>query len=137
MKIKYDLDLMKFISLFESLTNANVKDCISHEDMLIFIVDEGQIGKAVGKNGVNVKRLSNMLKKKLKIVEFNSNKLQFIKNYIYPLKASDIQEENNIITITGPDTKTKGLLIGRNAKNLNDLKNIVRRFFEFEDIKVV
>ncbi len=137
MKIKYDLDLMKFISLFESLTNANVKDCISNEDMLIFIVDEGQIGKAVGKNGANVKRLSSMLKKKLKVVEFNADKLQFIKNYIYPLKATDIQEENNIITISGPDTKTRGLLIGRNAKNLNDLKDIVKRFFEFEDIKVV
>ena len=128
---------MKFISLFESLTNANVKDCISNEDMLIFIVDEGQIGKAVGKNGANVKRLSSMLKKKLKVVEFNADKLQFIKNYIYPLKATDIQEENNIITISGPDTKTRGLLIGRNAKNLNDLKDIVKRFFEFEDIKVV
>ena len=44
-------------------------------DKLIFIVDEGQMAKAIGKHGANVKRLSNMLKRDLKIVEFNPTQL--------------------------------------------------------------
>jgi len=78
-----------------------------------------------------------LLKKKIKIVEFNSDIKQFIRNFILPLQVKDINQEENIITIEGPDTKTKGLLIGRERKNLENLKNIVKRYFEIEDIKVV
>ena len=134
-RIKYDLTTMKFISLFESLSNAHVKDCING-DVLIFVVDEGEIGKAVGKQGVHVKRMSALLKKPLKIVEFSSDVCAFIKNYIYPLQAKENHNENNSITILGPDTKTKGMLIGRDGKNLQMLKSIVGRYFAIEDIKV-
>jgi transcription termination/antitermination protein NusA len=136
MKIKYDINLMKFMQLFENITHAKLKDCISNEQ-LIFIVQDGEIGKAIGKGGSNVRRLEELLKKKIKIVEFNSDIKQFIRNFILPLQVKDINQEENIITIEGPDTKTKGLLIGRERKNLENLKNIVKRYFEIEDIKVV
>lgn len=123
--------------MFETLTQTKLKDCIVEEDRIIFIVEANQIGKAIGKKGVNVKKIENLLNKKIKVTEFNSNVLQFIQNFIYPLKVRDIKEEDKIITITGPDTKTRGLLIGRDAKNLNNLKSIVKRYFDVEDIKVV
>ncbi len=136
-KIKYDVNIMKYMSLFETLTQSKLKDCIVNEDKVIFIVEANQIGKAIGKKGINVKKIENILNKKIKIAEFNSNLLQFIKNFIYPLKVKDIKEENKVVTIIGFDTKTRGLLIGRDAKNLNNLKSIVKRYFEVEDIKVV
>lgn len=135
-KIKYDVNIMKYMSLFETLTQSKLKDCIVN-DKVIFIVEANQIGKAIGKKGINVKKIENILNKKIKIAEFNSNLVQFIKNFIYPLKVKDIKEENKVVTIIGSDTKTRGLLIGRDAKNLNNLKSIVKRYFEVEDIKVV
>ena len=135
-KIKYDIDLMKYMQLFENLTRAKLKDCISNEQ-LIFIVEENEIGKAIGKKGSNVKRLEGLLRKKIKIVDFNPDVKQFIRNFIMPLQVNDINEENNIVTISGPDTKTKGLLIGRERRNLENLKSIVKRYFEIEDIRVV
>ncbi|MFH2027965.1 MAG: NusA-like transcription termination signal-binding factor [Nanoarchaeota archaeon] len=135
-RIKYDLNLMKFISLFESLTNAKVKDCIDSEQ-LIFVVEENEIGKAIGKHGVNVKKMIGILKRPIKIVEFSSDLLQFIKNFIYPLQLKNIGDEAGLVTISGVDTKTNGLLIGRDRKNLEILKSIVKRYFPIEDIKVV
>lgn len=136
-KIKYDINIMKYMSLFESLTQSKLKDCIVTEQNVIFIVEENQIGKAIGKNGINAKKLEGILNKKIKISEFSPNVLQFIKNFIYPLKIRDINEENKIVTIIGQDTNTKGLLIGRDARNLNNLKSIVKRYFDIDDIKVV
>lgn len=127
---------MKYMQLFESLTRAKLKDCIAHEQ-LIFIVEENEIGKAIGKKGSNAKRLEGLLKKKIKIVEFNPDVRQFIRNFVMPLQVKDITEENGIITIIGPDTKTKGLLIGRERKNIENLKDIVKRYFQIEDIKVM
>ena len=136
MKIKYDADILKFMTLFESLTRSKLKDCIVNEKLL-FVVEPNEIGKAIGKNGSNVRRLEGILRKKIRIVEFNPEVCQFVRNMIYPLQAREVNEENSIVTITGPDTKTKGLMIGRDAKNLNFLKDIVKRYFSIEDIKVV
>ncbi|MBW2984046.1 NusA-like transcription termination signal-binding factor [Candidatus Woesearchaeota archaeon] len=124
------------MSLFESLTRSKLKDCIVNE-RLLFVVEPNEIGKAIGKNGSNVHRLEGILRKKIRIVEFSPEVCQFVRNMIYPLQAKDVNEENGVVTITGPDTKTKGLMIGRDAKNLNLLKDIVRRYFSIEDIKVV
>lgn len=135
MKIKYDINLMKFISLFETLSGAKVKDCISGEP-LIFVVEQGEIAKAIGKNASTLHRIENVLKKKVKIVEFNDDVTLFVKNLISPLKVSDIKEENKIITIRDSDTKTKGILIGRDSKNLNKYKDIVSRYFDIADILV-
>ena len=78
-----------------------------------------------------------MLKKKIKVVEFNSDVLQFIKNLLYPLQTTNIENNDGSVAITGPDTKTKALIIGRDKQNLNNLIAIVKRYFDVKDIKVV
>ena len=135
-KIKYDIDLMRVMSLFESLTQAKLKDCIVGEKQLIFIVNENEIGKAIGMNGVNARKMENILKKKIKIVEFSPDAAQFIQNFIYPVRARDIASREGIITIMS-DAKSKGLLIGRESRNLNNLLSIAKRYFPVDEIKVV
>jgi N utilization substance protein A len=135
MKIKYDANILQYMSLFESLTNSQVKDCVVSERIL-FVVEPNEIGKAIGKKGSNVRKLENLLKKKIKIVEFNPEVSQFVQSMIYPLQAK-VEEADKVVTITGPDSKTKGLIIGRDSKNLKFLKDIVGRYFDIEEIKVV
>lgn len=128
---------MKFISLFETITGARLKDVVNEEGRLLFIVEEGEIGKAIGKSGVNAKRLENVLNKRIKVIEFNNDLLHFVRNLIYPLAVKEIKEENKIVTIFGQDGKTKGLLIGRDAQNLRAYENVVKRYFEIDGIKVI
>lgn len=126
---------MKYISLFESLTGAKVKDCIVN-DNIIFIVHENEMGKAIGKHGSNIKRVENALKKKIKLVEFNNDIIQFVQNLILPVRAKEIKEEDGIVTIYGNDTKSKGILIGRDRNNINLVSDIVKRYFGIKEIKV-
>ena len=134
-KIKYDSDLMKLITLFESVTGAKVKDCIANE-MLIFIIEENEMGKAIGKNGANIKRMESLLKKKIRLVEFSNDVLQFVKNMVYPVELTDVREANNAVTIYGKDTSTRAMLIGRERQNINHLSSIVKRYFDIKEIKV-
>ena len=135
-KIKYDMDLMKYMSLFETLTQAKLKDCILG-DRLLFIVEEGEIGKAIGKKGVNVRKMEGVLNKKIKLVEFSADVLQFVRNLIYPLHVKEVTKEEGNVIIAAHDTTTRSLLIGRDRKNLADLMSIVKRYFDVEEIKVV
>ena len=135
-KIKYDLNLMKFITLFESVSQAKVKDALEDEGTLIFIVEENQIARAIGKQGSHVKRMEQMTKKRVKVVEFSNDMGEFIRNYVSPLEVGDIKNDDGTLTIYGKDSSSKSMIIGREKKKLELLKSIVGRYFEFKDIRV-
>jgi len=124
------------MALFESVTGAKVKDCIVNEKV-IFIIEENEMGKAIGKNGANIKMVESKLKKKVKLVEFSSNLLQFVKNMAYPAGVADITHDDGIVTIHGKDTSSKAMLIGRERQNIIHLSDIVKRYFNVREIKVV
>ena len=136
-RIKFNADVMQYISIFESLTGAKVKDCIINDDRILFIVHENEMGKAIGKHGSNIKRIEGMLNKNIKLAEFSSDIAQFIQNLMYPLTAKEIKEENGIVSVYCPDTKTKGMLIGRDRHNINSIADVVKRYFKITEIKVV
>ncbi len=136
MKIKYTKELLDIMGLFSAVTHAHLKDCFEIDETFYFVVEPGQIGKAVGKSAVNVKKLQEKLKKKIKIVEFNPTLVRFVTNFIFPFKVDSIEEEEGIITIKSQDRQTKGLLIGRNAKNLKIMTDVVKRYFTISEIKV-
>ena len=135
-KIKYDSEMIKLMAFFESMTGAKVKDCIS-DGKLIFIVEENSMGKAIGKNGANIKRLENALKRKIKLAEFSDDVLQFVRNLVYPADVAEIKNDNGLLTIKGRDTNTKAMLIGRDRQNINSISGIVKRFFDIREIKVI
>ena len=139
MRIKFDGDIIKNISLFESITKAKVKDCFEDDQQtLVFVVMPGQIVKAIGKNGTTAKKLKDILKKKVKVVEFNNNVISFVKSLVLPLKPDVIEEIDNIIYMKSNDIRTKGLLIGKAASNLRNYESIVQRYFSnIEELKVV
>jgi len=100
-------------------------------------VEENEMGKAIGRNGSNIRRIENKLKKRIKLVEFNNDVLQFMKNFIYPIEVEDVKQEGRRITIYEKDTGTKAMLIGRERQNINHISDIVKRYFDVEEIKVV
>ncbi len=137
MKIVLDMQAMQTIALFEQLTGAHIKDCVPSDEQMIFIVHEGEMGKAIGKGGQNVRNLEYKLKKRVKVVEFHTDILQFVRNLVAPLELREAKLENAILFLSAKDLKTRGLLIGRGASNLRLFEAIVQRYFPIKEIKVI
>ena len=135
-KARYDSDSMKLIALFESMTGANVKDCILNEK-LVFVIEENEMARAIGKNGIHIKKLESMMKKKIRLVEFSKDVAKFIKNLAYPIEISNIENDGGKITLFGKDTSTRAMLIGRERQNINHIKEIAQRYFDVKEVKVV
>ena len=135
-KIIFNKDLIKYMSLFQTLTGASLKDCLDEGSQLVFIVDEGQIGRAIGKKAVNVHRIEKAVNRKIKILEFNSEIKQFIRNAVYPLKINEIQEDSGVYTLYPVDRTTRGYLIGKNAQNLRFFEKLIKRYFAITELKV-
>ena len=103
----------------------------------MFVVNPGELSRAVGRGGYNVRNLEKALNRKIKIVEFNPGVSGFIRGLIFPLRADEISEEGGIVIMQSPDTKTRGLLIGRGAQNLRRFETIAQRYFKIKQIKVI
>ena len=81
-KIKLSPDEFRLLSLFQTVTAADARDCIIDEKMerVIFVVNKGQMGMAIGKGGSNIKQLQNVINKKIELVEHSENPTDFVKN---------------------------------------------------------
>jgi transcription termination/antitermination protein NusA len=138
MKIKYDMQTIQWMHLFEKITRARLKDCIVHGEKMFFVVEKGNLQKALGPQKKNIARLEDLLKKRVKVIEHTENDLQFVINVLAPLRVLDIKNEDGIVTITGPDQKTKGLMIGARAGNLRMFESIVQKYFpDIKELKVI
>lgn len=134
-RIILDEKIIKFSSLFESLTGARLKDCFI-DDIIIFVVEPGEVAKAVGKNGFMARRLEHILKAKVKIVEYADNLIIFIQKLVFPANVREVLLDDGICTIIPFDLHSRGLMIGRDAKNLRNYERIVQRYFKIEELKV-
>ncbi len=135
-KVILDQEAFGLSSLMEKITHARVKDCFKDEEIIYFVVAPGELGKAIGKGAINIRRMQEELGKRIKVIEYNDEILNFIKNIIYPAKVEEIVEENSVIFIKDSSKKTKSLLIGRGGKNLKLINRAVKRFFN-KEVKVV
>jgi transcription termination/antitermination protein NusA len=138
MSTVYDQQLIELRALFERKTGAHVKDVFNDKnDKLTFVIDKGEMGKALGKGKTHLFQLQESLGKKVRVVEYDDDRLQFIRNLIAPLQVNNMVDEGEIIVLHGPDLKTNGLLIGKQARNLRNLEWMVNKFHAVKEIKVV
>jgi len=140
--IKFTSKEMRYISLFESITGANVKDCIVNEEQsrVIFVVKEGEIGMAIGRGGRNIHTLERMTGKKHEIIEYSERPAQFIKNALKPAMVKEVRitERPNgktmaVVTVNPMD---KGVAIGKNGKNAERLRFLAKRYFQIENVSI-
>ena len=138
MSVVYDQQLIELRAMFEKKTGSHVKDCFyDKNEKLTFIVEAGEMGKALGKGKMHLFSLQDALGKKIRVVEYTDDRIQFIRNMIAPLQVKDIEDQGDIVILHGVDMKTNGLLIGKQARNLRNLEWMVNKFHAVKEIKVV
>ena len=136
--MKLDINTIGSINIFENITGSEVKDCIENNGKLIFIVEESQLGKALGKKGSNLQRAKNIMKKDIQVIVFSNDVLKFVSYLMFPNKAKDISLLDGVITIKTGDLSTKGKIFGRNRENLKKINEILKRHFkDVKDVRIV
>ncbi len=140
MKVRITRDDMMKITLFEKITGANVMDCISDDERIVFIVKEGDVGAAIGKGGENVKLATEKFGKKIDIIEFSTDLKKFVRNIFAPLKLEDVWVKkygDDVVVYVRVHPKLRRTVIGNRGKNIDRAVNIVSRLSDVKNIKVV
>ncbi|MEK6891150.1 MAG: KH domain-containing protein [Nanoarchaeota archaeon] len=126
-----DMQVMRYINLFSRISNVNPKHCFIYNNFIVFVVEESKVNKSIGDNGKNIKRLSEILQKKIKVVAVPngvSDAEKFISTIVYPAQIKSIELNNNYLIINS-SPQNKAMLIGRNKKRLDEIKRIVKDYF--------
>jgi N utilization substance protein A len=140
--IKFTSKEMRYISLFESITGANVKDCIVNEEQsrVIFVVKEGEIGMAIGRGGRNIHTLERMTGKKHEIIEYSEKPAQFIKNALKPAMVKEVRiterPNGKTMAVVTVNPRDKGVAIGKNGKNAERLRFLAKRYFQIQNVSI-
>lgn len=139
MKLTFDTETIRTITLFENITHAPVKDCLIDKEAntVYFVIEEGKIGIAIGKNGNSVKHAEKTIGKTIKLFESSSDMVTFVKNIIPQATSIKVKNINNRVTIEiRVEKKNRPIVIGRNARNLKLYKELLKRNHKVDDLTV-
>jgi len=136
-EIRLTAESIQYIALFENMTRAKILDCIQEEERLVYVVKQGDMGLAIGKNGENINRVKKALDKPIELVEYSEDPVTFIKNAFGPVSVSSVNltsKNGKRLAYVEVPNKEKGLAIGRNGKNIEKVKMLARRHHTIEDV---
>ncbi|MEK6840532.1 MAG: hypothetical protein AABX79_01105 [Nanoarchaeota archaeon] len=132
-----DMQDIRYLNLFERIMGVRTRFCFKYNEAIVFSVPRELVSKSIGENGRNIKRMSEILGKRIRVIAA-PNGLQdagmFIKATISPLTIRGFEITDNEIIVGGG--KNKAALIGRNKRRLLEMQKIVKDFFS-RDFRIV
>ena len=140
--IKLTTDQMRLISLFQNVTKTTARDCLDDEkqDKIIFVVNEGKMGLAIGRGGSNIKSLQNILKRNVELVEYFDDPIKFLKNVLNPKYVNEVKldtkQDGSLHAIVIVDHNKKGLVVGREGRNAEKARLFAKRYFDISNVVI-
>lgn len=133
-----DMQDMMYLNLFNQITRVRTRFCFKYNETIYFCVPKHFVAKAVGEGGKNVRRMSEMTRRKIKIIaapEGISDARNFIQSIVTPVTFKGLEVKEGEI-IVNANTQSKAALIGRNKRRLMEMQGVVRDFFG-KEFKIV
>ena len=123
---------MRYLNLFGKVTRVNTQFCFPYNEGIVFCVPRSMLSKAIGEGGKNIRELSYVLRKRIKVVpqpKGIQDIKQFIENIVKPVAFRGLEVQGNEIVIDAGGMQNKAMLLGRNKKRLFEMQEIVKNFF--------
>jgi len=141
----FDMQFIRYINLFGRVTQVTAKHCFSYNNMLVFVVPRGAIQMAIGRDNSNLKKLSDILGKRIRVVaepKGVSDLQIFVSTIVSPIQfekveiieAADGSGKEAVITTGGRESKA--MLIGRDRARESELKEILEQYFGVKVLRI-
>ena len=142
-EIKLSSDQLGLISIFQNMSGATVRDCIVDEKgaRLIFIVNNGQMGLAIGKKGATIQNIERVIKKPVEVVEWSDDPAEMVRNALDPRAIQEVRMTDKLdgtksMTVI-VDPRRKGAVLGRGGKNAEKVRLIAKKYFNISNVQII
>lgn len=133
-----DMQDIRHLNLFSQITRINTRYCFDYNKTLIFCVPKNLINQALGEEGKNLRRMSEIIGKRIKIIPSPRGDQDikfFVENVVKPLTFKSLEIKNDEVTLTA-GVQNKAALIGRDKKRLMELQKVVKNYFN-KELKII
>ena len=107
---------------------------------ILFVINPGEMGLAIGKKGASVKKASDAFGKKVEVVEYNTDKVQFLRNCFLPVQIQVVtfekDEDGAEVAYIEVQPEDRGLAIGKEGRNIIKAKRLAFRQFDIVNVEL-
>lgn len=141
-EIKLSSDELSLLSMFQGMTGATARDVIVDDkrDRVIFIIAQGQMGLAIGKEGASVKKIERAVKRPVEVVEWAEDVEGLVKNtlgakFVQEVRVSDrLDGTKGVVVVV--DSRKKGAVLGLGGKNAEKVRLLAKRYFDVSNLQI-
>ena len=140
MTIRLSDEARQLAALFESETEATVRDCVVDEEYgrVLLLIKPGEMAKAIGPAGEHVSRVEERIGKPIKLVEDAETAEAFVANALAPAAVYNvtISEDDETIAYAEVAEEDTGAAIGKGGENIEAARTLVTRHHDVDDIQL-
>lgn len=142
----FDMQFIRYMNIFGRVAKISAKHCFLYNNMLVFVVPRFAVEKAIGRDNSNLKKLSNILGKRTRVVAEPAGEgdiQRFVSVLVYPIEFEKLEVAENPEThekeavITTAGREPKAMLIGRNRAREAELKDILEQYFGIKGLRIL
>ena len=141
--IKLTSQELGLIQIFQKESGATARDCIIDDkmDRIIFVINKGEMGLAIGKGGQSIRNAQRIVGRAVELVEHSDDVKEFIRNSLDPKLVNEVRVTERLdgkkMATVVVDEKKKGALLGRNGRNAERARLLAKRYFDVSNIHIV
>ncbi len=133
-----NMQFIRYANMFNRVTRIRTNHCFEYNNAIVFAVPRKLVSRAIGPDNQNLKRLNQIIRRKIKIVAIPNGK-EDIENFVsvitYPVKFKNIEiKDGNAIINAG--SQTKAILIGRGKCRLNEMQKVLEQYFGVKKVMI-
>ena len=140
MAIRLSDEARQLAALFESETEATVRDCVIDDDhgRVLLLIKPGEMAQAIGPAGEHVSRVEDRVGKPIKLVEDAETPEVFVANALAPAAVYNvtISENDDRVAYVEVDDADRGAAIGDGGENIDAARLLAKRHFGVDDVEL-
>jgi transcription antitermination factor NusA-like protein len=135
-----DMQLMRYINLFARTTRVSTTKVFFYNNQIIFAVPKAKVSIAIGKGACNIRKMSEMLRKKIRVVTMPAvddveGIKKFVADVVAPIEFNGVEMKGGSIVVNA-GRQSKAALIGRNRGREKELGDVLKDFFGVGKLRI-
>ena len=109
-----------------------MRDCVISKESAVFIVSEGEIGRAIGKGGSAIMRVRDAFRRRVDVVEHAEDPERFVRNIFSAVEIKNLKIEETgggRVAYVAVDPRDRGTAIGRDGERVKMARMLMQRYF--------
>ena len=135
-----DMQLMRYINLFARTTKVATTKVFYYNNQIIFAVPKMKMSLAIGKGACNIKKMSETLRKKIRVVvmpaiDDEEGIKKFVADVVAPVEFVGVELKGGSAVVNA-GRQSKAALIGRNRVREKELGDVLKDFFGISKLRI-